>query len=254
MCPLSIRMKPVYNIPYELTSSIKDMDMKQGIVTGYFSAFNNVDSDGDVILPGAFRKSIQENGPNSPKPRIKHLLNHNTNLALGALQSLVEDRKGLAYESQIGSHELGEDFLKMVDSGLITEHSIGFQVMKWRSSDTLTYECWGETCPVRELQELKLWEGSSLTCWGANEDTPITGVKSMTPVKAAERCELLTKAIANGTFTDRTFQYLIAELKNIQQAFQAYGTTQPEHKATTEPNDEEELLAELKSINKSFQS
>ncbi len=28
---------------------VKDVDTKQGVVTGYFSAFGNVDSDGDII-------------------------------------------------------------------------------------------------------------------------------------------------------------------------------------------------------------
>jgi phage head maturation protease len=42
---------------------IKDLDTKQGIVTGYYSVFGNIDSDGDMIMPGAFLKTISENGP-----------------------------------------------------------------------------------------------------------------------------------------------------------------------------------------------
>ncbi|MFB4634093.1 MULTISPECIES: HK97 family phage prohead protease, partial [Enterobacter cloacae complex] len=30
-------------------------DGKQGIFEGYASVFNNTDSDGDIILPGAFK-------------------------------------------------------------------------------------------------------------------------------------------------------------------------------------------------------
>jgi hypothetical protein len=36
---------------YTLEAGIKDMDIKQGIVTGYFSSFNTLDSDNDIILP-----------------------------------------------------------------------------------------------------------------------------------------------------------------------------------------------------------
>ena len=111
-------------------ASIKDMDQKQGIVTGYFNAFNNVDSDGDIIRPGAFTKTISENGPASLKPRIKHLMNHDVSQVPGVLQVLKEDATGLYYESKAGSHALGQDFLKMVDSGIITEHSIGFKTVK----------------------------------------------------------------------------------------------------------------------------
>jgi phage head maturation protease len=53
-----------------------DIDASKGIVTGYFAAFNNKDSDGDIIVKGAFAKTIKERGPQSSKPRIKHLLDH----------------------------------------------------------------------------------------------------------------------------------------------------------------------------------
>lgn len=33
--------------------SIKDIDEKTGTVTGYFSIFGNIDSDEDMIMPGA---------------------------------------------------------------------------------------------------------------------------------------------------------------------------------------------------------
>jgi HK97 family phage prohead protease len=152
---------------YTLEAEIKDMDIKQGIVTGYFSSFNTLDSDNDIILPNAFKRSIDNNGPESSKPRIKHLLNHDYTQPLGELLVLREDTKGLYYESKVGIHNLGVDFLKMVDSNLIKEHSIGFQITKWEKADK-------DGC--RYLKELKLWEGSSLTAWGANEDTPMCGV------------------------------------------------------------------------------
>jgi HK97 family phage prohead protease len=232
---------------YTLEAGIKDMDIKQGIVTGYFSSFNTLDSDNDIILPGSFAKSIGENGPVSSKPRVKHLLNHDYAQPLGELLVLREDTKGLYYESKIGTHDLGVDFLKMVDSNLIKEHSIGFQIMKWEKADK-------QDC--RYLKELKLWEGSSLTAWGANENTPMTGVKSIGEI--LQRQGDLTKAIANGTFTDETIKLLCSELERInkflQEAFKSYGTTQPELTTTTEPNDEKELLIELQSINKLFKS
>ena len=50
---------------------VKDIDTVQGIITGYFSVFGNIDSDKDMIMPGAFKKSIQTQGA-----RIKHLWQH----------------------------------------------------------------------------------------------------------------------------------------------------------------------------------
>ena len=56
------------------TMSIKDVDTNSRIVAGYFSAFNNVDSDGDLIKRGAFAKSLKERGVESNSNRkIAHL-------------------------------------------------------------------------------------------------------------------------------------------------------------------------------------
>lgn len=198
--------------------SFKDVDGKKGIVTGYFSAFNNVDSDGDIIRKGAFAKTISENGPKSVRPRIKHLMNHNTSLPLGLLQDLKEDDFGLYYESRLGTHTLGQDFIKMVESGLITEHSIGFRTIKrnqlqdWEGYNKNPEKGWFE------ITEVKLYEGSSLTAWGANMNTPLTGLKADKQVELVNnRIDLLCKAIRNGTFTDETFDFLEIELQQLKQ-------------------------------------
>jgi hypothetical protein len=124
-------MKDIYQYKSDVQpAEFKDADKKKGIVTGYFSHFNSIDSDGDIIRPGAYTKTIAENGPNSTKPRIKHLLNHDPSQPLGKLLDLKEDSTGLYYESQVGTHSLGQDFIKMVESGLIAEHSVGFRTIQ----------------------------------------------------------------------------------------------------------------------------
>ncbi len=160
--------------PYYLPASIKDLDTKKGIVTGYFANFNTLDADNDIIVPGAFTKTISERGPSSARPRIKYLLDHDTSKALGVLTVLQEDTQGLRYEAQAGTHALGQDYVKMVDSGIITEHSFGYQVMK---KETINPDA-GWDKQQRRLTELQMWEGSALQTWGANENTPITGMKA----------------------------------------------------------------------------
>lgn len=230
-----------------LRLQIKDVDGKKGIVTGYFSDFNSIDSDGDIIKPGAFQKSISQNGPQSGKPRIKHLLNHDSSKPLGVLEVLKEDTKGLYYESRLGTHSLGVDFIKMVDSGLITEHSIGFQTIKY--NQLKPWNEWKQGEAARELTELKLYEGSSLTAWGANMNTPLTGLKSEQKVrKINDRIDVLIKALRDGSFTDETFDLLEIELKQMQQAIIDL-TTEPEQ--TTQP-DEEKAVADIKQFLKTL--
>ncbi len=194
---------------------IKDIDKSTRIVKGYFSAFNIPDSDRDVIRPGAFQRSINANGPMSTQPRIKHLLNHAVSQPIGNLIDLKEDDYGLNYTSKIGTHTLGEDFLKMVDSDLIKEHSIGFQTIKqnqigdWKTDDG---------SPVWEIVEAKLWEGSSLTGWGANQFTPLMKAAGADGLKEFnEQIEKLEKFCRKSDASDETIELLMIQIKQMQQ-------------------------------------
>ena len=212
-------MGEIFNIKTEvLSAEIMDMNPKQGIVTGYFSKFNNVDSDGDIIRPGAFAKTISEQGPNSALPRIKHLMNHEPSQPLGKLLSLTEDSYGLAYESQIGSHEGGEDFIKMIESGLITEHSIGFKIIKRNQIQSYESYLRNPAAGQFEITEIKLYEGSSLTAWGANPLTPITSLKSEVEVeKIIKQQAVIEKFCRKTDATDDTIQMLLLHSKQLAQ-------------------------------------
>lgn len=226
--------------------------MKEGIVSGYFSKFNNVDAHKDVIRPGAFKKSIQESGP-AGKDRIQHLYQHDIYQSLAKITDLKEDSEGLFFVSKIVKTSYGTDVLKLYEAGVINEHSIGFRTVKDNPTPDYT-----------ELTELQLWEGSTVT-WGANEEAKLTDIKSLfTPDQAIKRIDTLEKAIRKGTFTDNTFHLLIIQLKQLQQAFSDLSNslkddTQPEPTTveSTQPNNDSEekaLLESIININKKFQS
>ena len=201
-----------------MAGSIKAVDMNTRQISGYFSAFNVVDSYGDVVMPGAFAKTIQEQGPNSRQPRIKHLLNHDVSQPLGKIIELKEDNYGLFYTSQIGTHSLGDDFLKMVESGLITEHSIGYRVVKQTSSKTQIEENGRETeVEVTQLLELKLFEGSSLTGWGVNQYTPLVSGAKSDVEKLSNRIKQLDKFVKAAEVSQETIELLMLEIKQLTQ-------------------------------------
>lgn len=219
-----------------ISAKIMDADPKLGIVTGYFSHFNNVDSDGDIIKKGSFAKTIKEQGPASTQPRIKHLLNHDPAQPLGKLLNLIEDATGLLYESQVGTHNLGQDFIKMVESGLITEHSIGFKVMKRNQIQSYEDYMKNSSKGWYEISEVKLYEGSSLTAWGANPLTPITSLKSDFDVDLViSQMAAIEKFCRNSDATDDTIEILLLHSKQLTQficdiknATQPTIVTQPE--------------------------
>ena len=187
-------------------ATIQDLDVATGIVTGYFSKFNNIDLDGDVIMPGAFTKTIAERGPDSSKPEIAYLWQHDTCKPLGKLLVLREDNFGLYFEAKMSDTTYGQDALKLYRDGVITQHSIGYQVIK--SIETQTEM----EVEVEQIFEVKLWEGSAVT-FGANPNTPFTGFKSLE--EREDRIKTLVKAIKNGSYTDETFGLIEFELLKL---------------------------------------
>ena len=232
---------------------VVNADPKKGIIQGYFSHFDNVDSDGDIIRKGAFTKTIREQGPNSAQPRIKHLINHDSCRPLGKLTSLKEDSIGLKYESQIGTHNLGQDFIKMVESGLITEHSIGFKTVKQNQIQSYDDYMNNPSKGWYEITEVKLYEGSSLTAWGANPLTPVTSLKNDDLVDVdmiIARQQAIEKFCRNTDATDETIETLLLHSKQLaQMILDIKGTTQPVQ--TTEPVDMASIIREFnKSLKK----
>jgi HK97 family phage prohead protease len=218
---------------------LKDVDAKKGIVSGYFSAFGMVDSDGDIMMPGAFKRSINDWGPEG-KGRIKHLLNHNPSQPLGKITSLKEDSYGLLYTSQIGTHQLGKDFIKMVESGLIGEHSIGFRTLQEQKGEI-----------GNELRDVMLFEGSSLTAWGANENTPLVGMKSLKSVeKMQDEIRAFDKFIRNSDASEETIDLCLIKVKQLAQAIEQMSSTTVVEETPEQPKevDDRVFIKSLLSI------
>jgi HK97 family phage prohead protease len=187
---------------------IEDVDDVKGIVTGYFSAFNNIDSDGDVIVSGAYKKTVAENGPMG-RNRIMHLLQHNPLMPLGKPTELMEDAKGLRFTSKITETSYGKDVIKLYAEGVFNEHSVGFEIIK--SDNKAGY---------REIREIKLWEGSTVT-WGANPNTPIESMKSWDKPKSEEMLAKFCNILRNGDVSDESMIQLEIGLKQLENHLKA---------------------------------
>lgn len=193
---------------------IKDIDATGRTVQFYGSAFDNVDSDGDVAVRGCYAKTISENGPTGTG-KIKHLRQHETRSIIGRITELSEDSKGLLATSILADNEGGRDALALYQLDLL-EHSIGYRVVKQQ---------YDQSSGVNYLQEIALREISAVT-WGANGDTPLLGIKCDTKSgvelsfsRIAEREAKLTKALRHGNISDNLGNQLADELEALQTAY-----------------------------------
>ena len=130
-------------------------------VEGFGSVFNNVDSYDDIVMPGAFAKSIAKRKP-------VMLWQHNSDQPIGVWDEMEERPKGLYVKGRILDTALGADAYKLVKAGAISGLSIGYSAKKWETDAEKG---------IRKLTEVELYEISMVT-FPANEKAQITRVKA----------------------------------------------------------------------------
>lgn len=196
-----------------------DADPAKKTWTAYAAVFGNKDLDDDIIMPGAFKKSIADNGPSGTNT-ILVLNQHITWQVLCKPKVLQEDSKGLYYEAEVTSGAtFAEDAVKLIAAGLVEENSIGFQTVKSAiiQPDAQDWETW-----YRELYELNLAEMSPVT-WAANPQARMTGMKSRDKVDLALRLQKLIKALREPNMRDETYMALELEIKQINTEYYNLG-------------------------------
>jgi HK97 family phage prohead protease len=140
---------------------LKDVQA-DGTFEGYASVFGNVDSYGDIVEPGAFKKTIADKGGQVPI-----LWQHDAYEPIGVSQSMSEDGKGLFTVGQCNLDvRRGFEAHSLMRQKAIKGLSIGYRTVK----DAID----GST---RRLKELDLWEYSPVT-FAANQLAAVTAVKS----------------------------------------------------------------------------
>ena len=206
---------------YSVKSSenqIKDLDLKAREVAIYLSKFDIIDSDNDLIVKGAFKKSIKERGVESSTNRkIAYLRHHDWQHQIGKFTHIEEDKKGLFAVGKLGTSTKGEDAFRDYEEGIINEHSIGFQYIE----DGIKFieDSSMEKGGYYQVDEVKLFEGSAVT-FGANEHTDVLSVskganKEDVIKNITKQIDVVTRAIINGRGTDERLFDLEMKLKYL---------------------------------------
>jgi len=139
-------------------------DNKTGHFEGYASVFNVVDRGNDLIMPGAFRRSLQDRGAGG----IKFLWQHDPKEPVGILDEIYEDARGLYIRGRlILDVSRAREARQLLGAGALDGLSIGFHTVKSRERSD----------GVRLLREVDLWE-ISLVTFPMNEQARIASFKS----------------------------------------------------------------------------
>ena len=141
------------DIQAELKAYHGDDEEEKGVFSGYGSIFGNKDLGNDVMVQGAFAKSIASKGPKG----VKLLYQHDAKEPIGVFDEIIEDRKGLRVKGRLAmGTQKGREVYELMKMGAIDGLSIGYRV----SPKGADYD---ERGKKRMLKEVDLMEISAVT-------------------------------------------------------------------------------------------
>ena len=122
-----------------------------GEFVGYASLFHVRDDAGDIVLPGAFRRSLARSGAGG----VRMLWQHDVSRPIGVWREIREDSRGLFVRGQLALNTAaGREVAELVRVGAVDGLSIGFRTIR-AAHDRLRR--------ARLLRQVELWEISLVT-------------------------------------------------------------------------------------------
>lgn len=146
-------------VPFELKA------VNDGEIEGYGSTFGNVDLGGDVVMPGAFARTIAKHAEEGTMPKM--LWGHDAHgLPIGAWEEIKEDRRGLYLKGRLADTQMGRDVRTLAKMRAVDRMSIGYSIVdaEIRKDGALM------------LKELDLWE-VSIVNFPMNPEAAIVAAK-----------------------------------------------------------------------------
>lgn len=157
-------------------------------VLGYVSTFNNMDLGRDIVVPGAFAKSLKV------RPKVPFLRDHDQRLVLGVSLSLKEDTKGLFGRFKISKTKLGEETHELIKDGALDSFSFGYMMQDYDIDRKKS---------IRYLKDVNLYETTLLsvpmnplaTVTSYKDYLSSLGIKS--DITLAEKTRIYSDAVFN---------------------------------------------------------
>lgn len=200
-----------------------DVDDKTRRVKVAIAELESIDRDNDVFDPGAFDKTLRENGPKGSN-EIWHLLDHSPRSfsALGKFSEISREGKYIAGVSNYKSSMFAwrEVAWPLYEAGDINQHSVGFQplqVEEGKSGDE-----------PRIIKEVRLFEGSAVL-WGANPNTPTLEIMKRLfsddderDITGPEKIDEIVKKLKTERrgFSPEDYSLLVIELQRLKKFFE----------------------------------
>jgi len=149
--------------------SFKATDDEKGNVGAVFSVFNNLDSDGDVVVPGAIKSGFKDD-------QVPMVFAHKWDQPIGKGKIVQEDDKAVFKGKFFMGTEAGKEAYNLAkEMGDLQEWSFGFRINDYEVAE---FKKDGESVgDVRYLKDLEVYEVSPVLV-GANRQTYTLAIKT----------------------------------------------------------------------------
>lgn len=155
---------------------------KEGIVEGYITKWDTIDSYNSTFLRGSFKQTFKKRVPK----KVRLLWNHDSNKLIGRVVEAREDDIGAWVKTKINlDTEAGRTAFSHIQHGDIDSFSFGFISLRDK------YDKNG----LRKFERVELHEVSPVI-FEANEQANITNIRSLSDIwveKSQNACETLAE-------------------------------------------------------------
>lgn len=100
-------------------------------IIGYGAYFDNIDSYGDIMVPGSCKRTIETRLKKDGSSRIAFCYQHDMWNPIGRIDTILEDDKGLFVDVMLSAAE--QDIQTKVKERILSELSIGYRTIDSRS-------------------------------------------------------------------------------------------------------------------------
>lgn len=197
-------------VPFEIKAT-SEASGYAGEFSGYAAGILNIDRTGDMILPGAFAKTL----PQFLKEGVV-CWQHDWSTPIGSPVEASEDSYGLLTRSRISNTTAGRDCMTLIKDGVIKKMSIGYRVNDYEFVDRAGLLAWLGASNLSEtkqasilqqydsadlselcmLKEVELFEYSPVSI-PANPNAVITGAKGLPFAEHSEAVVTAIRELAN---------------------------------------------------------
>jgi len=139
--------------------------LKERQFEGHGSVFGNVDLGGDMVVSGAFKRTLTEHKEDGRLPQMFWM--HQMDRVPGKWTDMEEDEKGLYVKGELADTELGNEMHTLMQMKAVRGLSIGYSIVE------RDYNKEG----VRLIKDVDLWE-VSIVSLAMNPMASVTNAKS----------------------------------------------------------------------------